>query len=146
MEIGIYDVDDKVKEKAQKLGYIVFSSVDELTENSQIISLHVPSLVETENTINQEKINLMKKDTVIINTARGKLIDEEALIKALKEERIAGAALDVYRDEPLKNEKLYSIKDNLVLTPHIGSQTKETQIEASVSIAEKICEFLKKPN
>jgi len=85
----------------------------------------------------------MNEHSLIINTARGNLIDAEALIRALKNKQIGGAALDVYREEPLKNEKLWKCDENLILTPHIGSQTKETQIHASVMIAEKIIDYLK---
>lgn len=144
MEIGAYDVDENVKEVARNKGYHVYSSVDELVKDANVISLHVPAMIETENTINQERIDLMNEDTIIINTARGKLIDEHALAKALKEKKILGAGLDVYREEPIENEELMAITDNLILTPHIGSQTKETQVEASIMIAEKIVEFLGK--
>ena len=143
MDIGIYDVDDTVKEKARKLGYRVFSSVDELIKDSQIISLHIPATVQTENTIDERRIGLMNKKAILINTARGTLVDENALIEALKNKKIGGAALDVYREEPLKNMDLCSCEENLVLTPHIGSQTEETQIQASIMIAEKISDYLK---
>ncbi|TFG07934.1 MAG: hydroxyacid dehydrogenase [Promethearchaeota archaeon] len=142
MKIGIYDVDPIVKEKARKLGYTVHSSVDELIKNSQIVSLHIPATVQTENTINENRLKLMNKDTILINTARGNLVDEAALINALKMKNIGGAALDVYREEPLKNLEFCDCEENLILTPHIGSQTKETQIQASISIAQKISDYL----
>jgi len=141
MDIGIYDVDKGAKKKANALGYNVYDSVDELIKNSQIISLHIPSTVKTENTIDTRRLNLMNEKTLIINTARGNLIDEAALVKALEEKKIGGAALDVYREEPLKNMDLCKCERNLILTPHIGSQTKETQIEASISAAKKIINF-----
>ena len=143
MKIGIYDVDNKVKAEAQELGYKVYVSVDELVQDSQIVSLHIPVTAKTENTIDERRLKLMNKNTIIINTARGNLIDEEALINALKNKEIGGAALDVYREEPLKNMKLSSCENNLILTPHIGSQTIETQIHASTMIAEKVSDYLK---
>ena len=143
MNIGIYDVDQNAKKKAQELGYIVYHSVDELIQDAQIVSLHIPATVETENTIDERRLKLMNENTLIINTARGNLIDEEALIRALKNKEIGGAALDVYREEPLKNEKLWKCEENLILTPHIGSQTEETQMLASVMIAEKIIKYFK---
>ena len=143
MKIGIYDVDNKVKAEAQELGYKVYNSVDELVQDSQIVSLHIPVTAKTENTIDERRLKLMNKNTIIINTARGNLIDEEALINALKNKEIGGAALDVYREEPLKNMKLSSCENNLILTPHIGSQTIETQIHASTMIAEKVSDYLK---
>ena len=143
MSIGIYDVDKNAKEKAQDLGYTVYPSVDELIQDVQIVSLHIPATVNTEHTIDERRLKLMNEHSLIINTARGNLIDEEALIRALKNKQIGGAALDVYREEPLKNEKLWKCDENLILTPHIGSQTKETQIHASVMIAEKIIDYFK---
>ena len=143
MKIGIYDVENKVKAEAQELGYKVYNSVDELVQDSQIVSLHIPVTAKTENTIDERRLKLMNKNTIIINTARGNLIDEEALINALKNKEIGGAALDVYREEPLKNMKLSSCENNLILTPHIGSQTIETQIHASTMIAEKVSDYLK---
>lgn len=144
MNIGIYDVDKTVIEKAKNFGYRVYPSVDELIMDSQIISLHIPSTVQTENTMDKRRIGLMNEKAILINTARGNLIDETALIKALKNKKIGGAAIDVYREEPIKNMDLCSCEENLVLTPHIGSQTEETQTQASISIAEKISDYLKK--
>ena len=143
MNIGIYDVDQNAKKKAQEFGYIVHHSIDELIQDALIVSLHIPATIETENTIDERRLKLMNENTLIINTARGKLIDEEALIRALKNKAIGGAALDVYREEPLKNEKLWKCEENLILTPHIGSQTEETQMLASVMIAEKIIKYFK---
>jgi len=144
IEIGIYDVLPELKEKAKSLGYNVYNSVNDLIQDVQIISLHVPASAATENIINEERLNMMREDAFIINTARGPLIDEAALIKALKDKKISGAALDVYREEPITNLDLCNCEDNLILTPHIGSSTIETQVEASVMIAEKISNFLKK--
>lgn len=143
MNVGIYDTDDSVKELAKQRGYKIYSSVDELIKESQIISLHIPSTVETENTIDERRLNLMNENTLIINTARGNLVDEAALIKALRNKTIGGAALDVYREEPLKNLDLCNCEENLVLTPHIGSQTFEAQSQASLIVAKKISNFLK---
>lgn len=146
MGVGIYDISPKEKEKAKKLGYRVYPSVDDLIKDSQIISLHIPATIDTENTINKRRLNLMNQDTILINTARGNLIDEEALIEALRMKKIGGAALDVYREEPLSNMDLCNCEDNLILTPHIGSQTKETQILASIMIAQKVSNYLKNLN
>jgi D-3-phosphoglycerate dehydrogenase len=143
MQIGIFDVLAEVIEKAKILGYTIYNSVDELIEDVQIISLHVPVNPHTENMIDEHRLNLMRKDAIIINTSRGKLIDETALVKVLKNNEIRGAALDVFREEPLKNEELIEIKDNLILTPHLGAQTTETQVDAAVMIAEKLSDYLK---
>ncbi|MBY8983818.1 MAG: hydroxyacid dehydrogenase [Candidatus Lokiarchaeota archaeon] len=142
MKIGVFDTEKKVIELAKKLGYTVYRKVDDLIKEVQIISLHLPSTKETKNTINEKRLNMMKKNTLIINTARGHLIDENALVNALKNKQIGGAALDVYQQEPLTNLDLCSCEDNLILTPHIGSQTVETQIQASTMITEKITDYL----
>lgn len=144
MKIGVYDIEPKVNELAKKLGYKVYPSIEELIKDSQIITLHIPATKETENMINEKRIKLMNKSTLIVNTARGSLVDEKAIIKALKNKEIGGAALDVFREEPLKDMELSGCDDNLILTPHIGSQTNETQTNASVMIAEKVTAFLKK--
>ena len=143
MKIGIYDVDPKITKKAHELNYTVYPSVDDLVKDSQIISLHIPATAKTENTIDERRLKLMNKNTILINTARGNLIDEAALLKALENKEISGAALDVYREEPLDNMDLCGCEDNLILTPHIGSQTEETQIQGSTMIAEKMINYLK---
>ena len=142
MKIGLYDTEKGVIELARRLGYTVYHKIDDLIKDVQIISLHLPSTEETRHTINEKRLNMMNKNTIIINTARGSLIDEEALVKALKNKQIGGAALDVYQQEPLTNLDLCSCEDNLILTPHIGSQTVETQIQASVMITSKITDYL----
>jgi len=144
MKIGIFDVVPELIETAEKLGYKIYNSIDDLIHDAQIISLHVPITPQTENIINENTLKSMNKEAIIINTARGGLIDEKALVKALENGDIAGAALDVYKEEPLKDEVLINCKKNLILTPHIGSQTEETQIQASVQVAEKISNFFLK--
>jgi D-3-phosphoglycerate dehydrogenase len=143
MEIGVYDIDPDIIQEAKELGYTVFNTIDDLIKGSQIISLHLPSTLETENIINERNLGLMDPDDLIINTARGNLIDEKALLKALEAGEIGGAALDVYREEPLNDMEMCNCEENLILTPHIGSQTKETQIQASIMIANKIKNYLK---
>jgi D-3-phosphoglycerate dehydrogenase len=143
MKVGIYDVDKKAKQRAKDLGYIVYPSVDKLIQESQIISLHIPSTVKTENTIDERRLNMMGEDNMVINTARGNLIDEVALLKALRSRKIKGAALDVFRKEPLENMEICNFEGNLILTPHIGSQTVETQINAGVGVAQKVSDYLK---
>lgn len=147
MDVGVYSRFSKGQvaiDEAKEIGCSIYPSVEDLLKEAQIISLHLPSSPQTENIINEERINLMRKDSLIINTARGNLIDEKALIKALKNKYIAGAALDVYREEPLKNQELINWNENLVLTPHIASQSLENQTAAATMIAEKMSNFLKK--
>ena len=146
MDVGVFSRFSKGQEaleEAKNIGCKIYSSIDELLQEVQIVSLHLPATAQTENTINDTNIKLMKKDSILINTARGKLIDDKALIKALENKDIGGAALDVYREEPLKDMELSQCKGNLILTPHIGAQTEETQVDAAIKIAEKMSEFLK---
>ncbi|MFW9972346.1 MAG: hydroxyacid dehydrogenase [Candidatus Odinarchaeota archaeon] len=147
MKVGVYSRFSKGKvaiEEAKRMGCSIYTSVDELLKEAQIISLHLPATPETNNLINSNRIGMMRKDAILINTARGDLIDEKALLKALKSKSIAGAALDVYREEPLKDQELISWDENLVLTPHIASQSIENQTAAATMVAEKMSNYLKK--
>jgi D-3-phosphoglycerate dehydrogenase len=115
-------------------------SLEEIFLSSDYISLHVPLVPETRGLINAAVIAKMKKNAVIVNTARGGLVDEEALYLALKEKKIKGAALDVYPQEPY-NGKLCEL-DNVVLTPHIGGSTKEAQARIGQELVAKLREEL----
>ncbi len=146
MFVGVYSrfsKGSKAIEEAKQMGCEIYPSIEDLLKDVQIISLHVPATPETENIINESRLKLMNKNSIIINTARGMLIDMKALVIALKNKEIKGAALDVYREEPLRNMEVWQFDGNLILTPHIGSQTKETQVQAAIIIAEKISKFLK---
>ena len=145
MIVGVYSRFSKgpqAIEEAKQIGCSIYPSIEELIKDVQIISLHLPATPKTVNIIDEAKFKLMNKNSMVINTARGKLIDENALIEALKNGEIAGAALDVFREEPLKNEEFINYKGKLILTPHIASQSKENQVQAAVMIAEKISNFL----
>ena len=147
MKVGVYSRFSKGQvaiDEAKKIGCSIYNSIEDLLKDAQIVSLHLPATSQTENIINEERIKLMRKDAIIINTARGSLVDENALVKALKNKDIAGAALDVYREEPVKNQELIKCEENLVLTPHIASQSVESQTVAATMIAEKMTNFLKK--
>ena len=146
MEVGVFSRFSKGQEaveEAKNIGCKIYSSIEELLQDAQVVSLHLPATPQTEKTINENNIKLMKKEAILINTARGKLVDEKALMKALENKDLAGAALDVYREEPLKDMELIQCKGNLILTPHIGAQTKETQVDAAIKIAKKMSSFLK---
>ncbi|MHA1706941.1 MAG: hydroxyacid dehydrogenase [Promethearchaeota archaeon] len=142
MIIGVFDNDKNAIKKANDLGYFVYETLEDLVVDSQIITLHVPASDENKNIINKSIIDLMQKDTIFINTARGDLVDENALIIALKQKKIKGVALDVFKNEPKVEQELCNCEENLILTPHIGSQTIETQIYASTSIVKKIIKYL----
>ena len=115
-------------------------SLDELFASSDYLSLHVPLTPETKGMIGTVNIAKMKKNAVIVNTARGGLVDEEALYSALKDGRIGGAALDVYPAEPYSG-KLCELT-NVVLTPHIAGSTKEAQARIGQELVAKLREEL----
>ena len=114
--------------------------LDNLLSISDIISLHIPLSKETKNLIDEKKLRLIKNSSVIINTSRGGIIDENSLAKLLKENKIGGAALDVFSKEPINkvNAKKFEGLDNIILTPHIGGVTKESNERVSKMIAKKI--------
>ena len=115
--------------------------LETLVKQADYLSLHCPLLEKTRHIIGREQLALMKKSARLINCARGGLVDEAALYAALKEGRIAGAALDVYEQEPPKDSPLLSL-DNVVFTPHLGASTKEAQVAVSVEIARQVVKYL----
>jgi len=120
-------------------------SLDELLAQADVVSLHVPLNDETRHLIGTKELSLMKKTAILINTARGAIIDELALAKALSEKWILGAGLDVFEDETkndTESEKILYSLDNVVLTPHIASATLEARGEMSRLAAENIIQAL----
>ena len=114
-----------------------YVSLEKLLKEADFVSLHVPLTKNTYHMIGEDQLSLMKRTAYLINTARGPVVDEEALVKFLKEKRIAGAALDVFENEPLLTPGLTEL-DNVVITPHIGSASKETREKMSVIVAENV--------
>lgn len=112
-------------------------SLDELLHESDIVSLHVPLCPETIHMIGENEFKKMKKTALFINTARGPIVDESALLKALQEKTIAGAAIDVFEKEPHRLDGLEKYW-NLVMTPHTASATNETRNKMSESAAQNI--------
>lgn len=121
---------------------LIKADIDTLLSSADFISFHVPLTDATHHLVNAKRISTMKKTAYIINTSRGEIIDEDALYDALKEGRIAGAALDVFEKEPAVGNKLTTLP-NIVCTPHIGAQTKEAQTLAANVIGEKIIMILR---
>lgn len=101
--------------------------LDTLLQEADFVSLHTPLTTETRHLIGARELSLMKPTAMLINTARGAVIDETALADALRQKRIAGAALDVFENEPHVTDVLYRL-DNVVLTPHVGTGTIDTRI------------------
>jgi len=108
-----------------------------LLKNADFVSLHVPLTSETRHLIGEKELRMMKRNAILVNTSRGAVIDEKALVKALKNKWIFGAGLDVYENEPEVNRELIKL-DNVVLEPHIGSATLETRTRMAIMAAENL--------
>ena len=121
------------------------TAFDDVIRNSDVISLHCPLTPDTENLISERELSMMKKNSYLINVARGGVVDEQALYRALKEHRITGAATDVLSEEPPKDNILLSGLDNLIVTPHIAWGSYNARSEIIRQMAEHIAE-LKKQN
>jgi D-3-phosphoglycerate dehydrogenase / 2-oxoglutarate reductase len=155
--IGIGNIGKEVAKRAAALGMNVvvydpyakdsagvkFVSLDELLVQSDYITLHLPKTKESQNMIDKAQFEKMKTGVRIINCARGGIVNEEALYEALTNGKVAGAALDVYAEEPPTNWKLAKL-DNVICSPHIGAATKEAQGRVGAEVAEKLIEFSKK--
>jgi len=141
MNIIGYDVVPIDDEFSKEVG-LMKADLDTLLSSADYVSFHVPLLDSTRHMINAEKLKMMKNTARIINTARGGVIDEEALYNSLKEGSLAGAALDVFEVEPATGNKLVTLP-NFIATPHMGAQTKEAQLLAANIIAEKIIQVLR---
>jgi D-3-phosphoglycerate dehydrogenase / 2-oxoglutarate reductase len=128
------------EERANAIG-IKKVELEELLTTSDVISLHVPKTPETENIISASAINKMKKGALLINCARGGLVDELALHVALESGHLKGAALDVFLVEPAKENPLFGL-ENVICTPHLGASTTEAQEKVAVQIAEQISDYL----
>jgi len=116
--------------------------IDEIFKSSDYLTLHVGLTTQTEGLINQTSIRIMKKGIRIINCARGELIVEEALAEALKSGKVAGAALDVFHQEPLKESVFHNL-DNVILSPHIAGATDEAQEAIGIQLAMQVRDYLK---
>lgn len=117
--------------------YGKLTTLDDLLARADYVSLHVPKTDQTRHMLNKETIAKMKKGAVIVNCARGGVVDETALYDALVSGQLKAAALDVFESEPLKDYRLFSLP-NVIGTPHVGAQTKEGQERAGLGIAEEV--------
>ena len=127
MEISFYDPYPPSDEIIKKFSAKKFDTLEEVLGDSDFITLHCPGGGSNINLMNKDRFALMKESAFLINTARGDVVDEAALVQALKDDVIAGAGLDVYAKEPTVTEELLSM-NNVVLIPHLGSATTETRV------------------
>ncbi|MGL5683345.1 MAG: NAD(P)-dependent oxidoreductase [Marinifilaceae bacterium] len=116
-------------------------TMDELLERADYVSLHTPLNDSSKHLINEEAFNKMKSTAVLINTARGAVVDEKALVRALQSQQIAGAALDVFEHEPHVQEALYTM-DNVVMIPHLGTATYEGRVAMTQEAVDNILNFV----
>ncbi|HEX6647213.1 MAG TPA: D-2-hydroxyacid dehydrogenase [Nitrososphaeraceae archaeon] len=140
MNIIGYDIFPIKQDFINEVGMIT-TDFNTLVASSDFISCHVPSTPDTMHMFNESTFSNMKSTAFFINSSRGEIVDENALYNALTTKKIAGAALDVFEEEPATNKKLLQLS-NIICTPHIGAQTKESQELASNVIAEKIIQKL----
>ncbi|MCK5082708.1 MAG: phosphoglycerate dehydrogenase, partial [Candidatus Omnitrophica bacterium] len=117
---------------------VTMTELEDLIKRSDYITVHIPKNTETKNLISDKEFNLMKKTARVINCARGGIINEVALAKALKEGRIAGCALDVFEQEPLAADSPLLKYDNCIVTPHLGAATSEAKVNVAIEIAETV--------
>ncbi|ABM80711.1 glyoxylate reductase [Hyperthermus butylicus DSM 5456] len=118
-----------------------YVSLEELLKRADIVTIHVPLTPETRGMIGERELRLMKPTAILINTARGAVIDTNALIRALREGWIAGAGLDVFEEEPLPPDHPLTSLKNVVLTPHIGSATREARQAMTCAVLENLLAF-----
>jgi len=125
----------------EKEYYIQFTQLDTLLQKADFVTINVPLTKETHHLMNEEKLRLMKKTAYLINNARGPIVDEKALYKALKDGWIAGAALDVFEQEPTPVQNPLLKLDNVVVAPHISSASYETRSRMAEMVAENLVAF-----
>ncbi|OQX62439.1 MAG: phosphoglycerate dehydrogenase [Desulfococcus sp. 4484_241] len=140
MNVIVYDPNVN-PEKIEEAGYESVS-LDELYQRSDYITIHVPKMEKTIGLINRDAFAKMKDGVMVINCARGGIVDEDALYEALESGKVAGAALDVFAKEPPEKSPLLKL-DNLICTPHLGASTLEAQTNVAVDVANQIIAYLK---
>jgi D-3-phosphoglycerate dehydrogenase len=121
---------------------IEWAELDDLLSRSDVISLHVPGTSETYHMIGPREFDLMKQGVLIVNMARGRVIDQEALLDALMSDRVAGAALDVFEEEPLDPAHPLTAMDNVILTPHLGASSLEGMQRMATQVAQGVLDVL----
>ncbi|AKC32386.1 phosphoglycerate dehydrogenase [Candidatus Pantoea carbekii] len=141
MNVFFYDIENKLP-----LGNVTrIRSLTEILKMSDVVSLHVPETLMTYNMIGAKELALMKRGSLLINAARGKVIDITALCNALSSKHLAGAAIDVFPEEPATNNDPFDSPlckfDNVILTPHIGGSTQEAQQNIGVEVSEKLIKY-----
>jgi D-3-phosphoglycerate dehydrogenase len=141
MSILGYDPYLTSEAKALLQGWVQFSNMEKLFRQSDVVSIHIPLMPNTQKLIGDRELGWMKPDAFIINTSRGGVLDEEALIRCLTEKRIAGAGLDVFVQEPLEKDSPLKKLDNAILTPHTAALTRECVVRQAMEAAKAVIEI-----
>jgi len=137
----IYTNRRRLDEETERTYGLTYADLDTLLTTSDFVSLHLPYSAQSHHLINRERLNQMKKTAYLINTARGSVVDEAALVLALQQGEIAGAGLDVFEEEPEVHEGLLTL-ENAVLAPHVGSATLETRTKMAEMAVENLLRVL----
>jgi lactate dehydrogenase-like 2-hydroxyacid dehydrogenase len=137
MKVIFHDPFPPAPDVARALGAEPRNSLEEVLREAHFVSLHCPATPETRHLMNRERLALMRPEALLINTARGDVVDEAALVEALQARRIAGAGLDVYEREPQVTPALLAM-ENVVLLPHLGSATHETRVAMGLRAFENL--------
>jgi len=140
MRVLFHDPYPPAPEVVTELGVEARASVDDVVREADFVSLHCPATPETRHLIDARRLKLMKPTAFLINTARGDVVDEQALVAALQARTIAGAALDVYEREPAVSPALLAM-ENVVLLPHLGSATQETRVAMGLRALDNLKAF-----
>jgi D-3-phosphoglycerate dehydrogenase len=140
MKILAYD--PYVRDKMNDDTITFVDHLEELFEDSDFISVHVPNLPETQGMVSENLMDRMKKSAFLINTSRGAIVDEPALIEFLKSGKIQGAALDVFRQEPLPLESPFNSLDNVILSPHCAGSTWESNVRIAIGAAQAVLDVI----
>ena len=141
LKMNVIAFDPFITPEAAENAGITLGTLDEIYAQADVITIHTPMTKETRGLVNAAAFAKMKKGVYIVNCARGGLVHEKDLYEALVAGKVAGAALDVFEEEPPKNGALIGL-DNVICTPHLGASTDEAQINVAVAIAEQVCAYL----
>ncbi len=141
MKVLYYDIVRR-PELEQELG-VEYATLERVLKESDVVSIHTPLTPQTRRMIGEKELKLMKRTAILVNTARGPIIDQDALVKALREGWIAGAGLDVFEEEPIAQDNPLLKLENVVLTPHIGSASHETRSKMAELAASGIVKVLR---
>jgi len=137
MRVIFHDPYPPTPAEAAALGAEPRASLEQVLKEADFVSLHCPAMPETRHLMNRERLALMRPEALLINTARGDVVDEAALVEALANGTIAGAGLDVFENEPQVSPALLAM-ENVVLLPHLGSATRETRVAMGMRALENL--------